>query len=88
MEKMKYVREHGINTKRYWRVELNDDSTLTIIKIENGREQNRVSFKLQFTRTEIETLISALIDLIICFYNDDTTIRKLVEMREFFLGRR
>ena len=85
---MKYIRMHGLDTKNYWRIELDDNSTLTIIKYKNGIEQNRASFNLAFTQTEIGVLISALIDLIICFHNDDTTIRKLVEMREFFLGRR
>jgi len=83
----KYVREYGIDTENCWRVELSvDDNTLTIVKIENGREQKRVSFKLTFTQPEIETLISALIDLVIGMRGHGDDIGKLVEMREFFLG--
>jgi len=36
---MKYIRMHGLDTKNYWRIELDDNNTLTIIKYKNGIEQ-------------------------------------------------
>ena len=82
---MKYIRMHGLDTKNYWRIELDDNNTLTIIKIENGKEQNRVNFRLTFTQQEIRTLGSALIDLLVGLYNDEKIIKKLVHARESLL---